>query len=196
MEPSILFWHARLPERHARHLSNVPIQSNCHLMPDAPPLSPVNREAVKVLAKAIGVREAARRMGLSEDRVRKWSQRDPAGPWGHAVTTLPRQTGRPMLSPVVSPMSPSGCPQTVTTASKAMADTLDSLSKRGRLAYLAAGVAVGEALAAKAEEQPDAVLSAILPEGQNAKAWSSITGLAAGWSDGSGSSISVNLLIQ
>lgn len=36
----------------------------------------IDREAVKVLAIAVGVREAARRLGLSEERVMKWSSRD------------------------------------------------------------------------------------------------------------------------
>ena len=35
----------------------------------------VDREAVRTLAVAIGVREAARQLGLSEERVMKWSQR-------------------------------------------------------------------------------------------------------------------------
>ena len=41
----------------------------------------IDREAVKVLAIAVGVREAARQLGLSEERVMKWSQR------GHWLTT-------------------------------------------------------------------------------------------------------------
>lgn len=36
----------------------------------------IDREAVKTLAIAIGVRAAARQLGLSEERVMKWSQRD------------------------------------------------------------------------------------------------------------------------
>lgn len=36
----------------------------------------VDKEAVKTLAIAIGVREAARQTGLSEDRVRQWSCRE------------------------------------------------------------------------------------------------------------------------
>ena len=36
---------------------------------------PVDRESVRLLAIELGVREAARRCGLSEDRVRKWSSR-------------------------------------------------------------------------------------------------------------------------
>jgi hypothetical protein len=37
--------------------------------------SKVDRESVRLLAIELGVREAARRCGLSEDRVRKWSSR-------------------------------------------------------------------------------------------------------------------------
>jgi len=36
---------------------------------------PADRESVRLLAIELGVREAARRCGLSEDRVRKWSSR-------------------------------------------------------------------------------------------------------------------------
>jgi hypothetical protein len=36
---------------------------------------PVDRETVRLLAIELGVRESARRCGLSEDRVRKWSSR-------------------------------------------------------------------------------------------------------------------------
>jgi hypothetical protein len=36
---------------------------------------PVDRESVRLLAIELAVREAARRCGLSEDRVRKWSSR-------------------------------------------------------------------------------------------------------------------------
>lgn len=35
-----------------------------------------DHEAVKTLAIAVGVREAARQMGLSQERVMKWSQRE------------------------------------------------------------------------------------------------------------------------
>jgi len=35
----------------------------------------IDREAVRVLALSIGVREAARKLGLNEDRVRNWSSR-------------------------------------------------------------------------------------------------------------------------
>ena len=37
--------------------------------------TPVSKEEVRLLAIEIGVREAARRLGLEEDRVRQWSSR-------------------------------------------------------------------------------------------------------------------------
>lgn len=40
------------------------------------PEQTISRDAVKTLAIAVGVREAARRCGLSEDRVRQWSCRE------------------------------------------------------------------------------------------------------------------------
>lgn len=42
----------------------------------APAAQPISWEAVKTLAAVVGVREAARRMGLSEDRVRQRSSRE------------------------------------------------------------------------------------------------------------------------
>ncbi len=44
-------------------------------MPEASNQIQVNREEVRMLALEIGVREAARRLGLNEDRVCKWSER-------------------------------------------------------------------------------------------------------------------------
>lgn len=91
-----------------------------------------NREAVKVLAQAIGVREAARRMGLSEERVMKWSQRDPAGPWmsqpGAAMIAAPSVTG--------ATRQLSACPQPVRTASEALADVNAENGARSRSAAL------------------------------------------------------------
>lgn len=81
-------------------------------------MSGVNREAVKTLALAVGIREAARRMGLSEERVLKWSQRDPAGPW--TVQAQTSAIARPSKTRVEV------CPQPVRTAPQALADMLDA----------------------------------------------------------------------
>jgi len=92
----------------------------------------INREAVKVLAQAVGVREAARRMGLSEERVMKWSQRDPAGPWmtqpGAAMIAAPSMTG--------ATRQLSACPQPVRSASEALADVNAENGARSRSAAL------------------------------------------------------------
>jgi len=70
---------------------------------------PVNWEAVRVLAMAIGVREAARRMGISEDAVRKRSSRESwlANPEARkAVQAV--TNGRTSEKQVVTTMSPAG----------------------------------------------------------------------------------------
>ncbi len=88
----------------------------------------INREAVKVLAQAVGVREAARRMGLSQERVMKWSQRDPAGPWGSLLAAPP--------PPSRGPVAKVACPQNVRTASEALADVNAENGARSRSAAL------------------------------------------------------------
>lgn len=47
--------------------------------------TPVSKEEVRLLALEIGVREAARRLGLNEDRVCKWSER---GKWFNTPTHI------------------------------------------------------------------------------------------------------------
>lgn len=86
---------------------------------------PPNKEAVKVLAKAVGIREAARRMGLDEHRVLKWSQRDPAGPWGPASAPPTRKQ---------LPAQVRACPQAVLTPSEALVDALADDSRASRIA--------------------------------------------------------------
>ena len=88
----------------------------------------INREAVKVLALVVGVREAARRMGLGEERVMKWSQRDPSGPWGSLAPSPPPRS-------IVSAQM-SACPQPVRTPSEAMADVNAENGARSRSAAL------------------------------------------------------------
>lgn len=47
-------------------------------MPPATEAQPIDREAVRTLAVAVGVREAARQLNLDENRVLQWSHR---GQW-------------------------------------------------------------------------------------------------------------------
>lgn len=91
--------------------------------------TPVNREAVKVLCKAVGVREGARRMGLSEERVMKWSQRDPEGPWS-------QQTDKQALSTPTNnglTKQEAACPQPVRSASEALDSQLKDDSEQTKI---------------------------------------------------------------
>lgn len=63
----------------------------------------IPKETVKTLAKAIGLRPAARQLGLDENLVLQWSKRDPEGSWA---------------------IEPKDRTQNVITPSKALADTL------------------------------------------------------------------------
>lgn len=81
----------------------------------------VNREAVKTLAIALGVRAAAREMGLDESTVRQWSSR---GKW----------FAKPSQPPTVRPVA------TVTKAPAAgMADALARLGESSRVHLAKAG---------------------------------------------------------
>jgi hypothetical protein len=93
---------------------------------------PINREAVKVLAQAVGVREAARRMGLGEERVMKWSQRDQGGPW----TTQPGADRIAAPSVTGATRQLSACPQPVRSPSEALAEVNAENGARSRSAAL------------------------------------------------------------
>lgn len=104
------------------------------IMPDP---KPVNREAVKVLAKAIGVREAARRMGLSEQRVMKWSQRDPEGPWGPPAEPLisRSQATQAGIARKRQLLPGATCPQPTVSAPDAMSAVLAEHEGATRIAF-------------------------------------------------------------
>ena len=142
-----------------------------------------NREAVKVLAQAIGVREAARRMGLSEERVMKWSQRDPAGPWmsqpGAAMIAAPSVTG--------ATRQLSACPQPVRTASEALADVNAENGARSRSAALRYSARNLEHLA---DLSPD---EGVLLAAQ-AASLTKVAATAGEWSSASRGNVRINIL--
>jgi hypothetical protein len=82
----------------------------------------VDWEAVQTLAIAIGVREAARQMGINEDAVRQRSSREG---W---IKDIPRSQPLPptMIQPVTN----------VTTAAKALGNSMREDAQRGRAAAL------------------------------------------------------------
>lgn len=97
----------------------------------------VNREAVRVLAIAVGVREAARRMGLSVERVMKWSQR---GNWLMSADASALAT--PSATGATAQLE--RCPQPVRNAGDALQSTLLELGNRSKLAHAKAGAKAAE----------------------------------------------------
>jgi hypothetical protein len=100
---------------------------------DMPAALDVNWEAVRVLAIAVGVREAARQMGLQEDAVRQRSSRER---W--------LQRTEQQLPPTVQPRVVTG----VTKAGDAAIYALESLGSRSRL-LVAKGLLKGSQAVAK-----------------------------------------------
>jgi hypothetical protein len=87
--------------------------------------APVDRESVRLLAIELGVREAARRCGLSEDRVRKWSSR-----YKWLKQKAPKQQEAAVT--------------VVTTPGDVLLATHEELGERSRTAILQAGTAAAE----------------------------------------------------
>ena len=139
---------------------------------------PINREAVKVLAQAVGVREAARRMGLGEERVLKWSQRDPAGPWGNMVPAPP--------PPSRGPVAKIACPQNVRTPSEALAEANADNSRRSRSAALRYSA---RTLEHAADLDPETALASASDVSSVVK----VASVAGGWSDSDKLKVRVNI---
>lgn len=64
-------------------------------MPAAVRKATIPRETVKTLAKAIGLRPAARQLGIDENLVLQWSARDPNGPW----SVKPKDRNQGVITP-------------------------------------------------------------------------------------------------
>lgn len=119
--------------------------------------------AVRLLAQAVGLREAARRFaeyGVTEAAARKRSQREgwaKDGPFGKA-------------SPVVTTLSPAA------TAAQAMAAEMSGLSGKTRLSHARAQAAVAEHIAERSGAEN-------LDDAQNVKAAAQTADLVHGWKD-------------
>ena len=119
----------------------------------------VDREAVKTLAVAVGVREAARQTGLNEARVLQWSKRDQ---WFKPTPQPPRQ------SDVITVIKPS----------VALASTLAEQGEATRLHLSKAALKAGSHLG----KLPGAVL--VKPDiAQSAKHWTGVAGTVHGWQE-------------
>lgn len=121
----------------------------------------IDREAVKTLAIAIGVREAARQLGLNEDRVRQWSKREK---WlQHEPKPQPPTVTKNLVT-------------TVTKPSDALQSILADDSKQTKIGFSRAARKVAKHL----EEAP--VKELVTPQKAiAAKSWHGIAESVHGW---------------
>jgi len=123
----------------------------------------VTREEVKQLAINIGVREAARQLGLNEDRVCQWSKR---GKW--------------FVDPPKPPTITNGVVSTVSTASEALRETLVKRSGSTKLALSKAALKASEHLA---ESEAPVILKSARQMRDIASTASTVHGWEAGAKD-------------
>lgn len=142
----------------------------------------VDREAVRVLVVALGVRQAAREMGLSEDTVSAWSAR---GEWLKKDAEM-RELG---LTRVREREEAAGRVQAIASKSPsdALADVLSDLSQRSKLGFLKASARVAEHLAR--EEDADALLA----RAKSASGWAKTAALAGGWAGAASTTVQVSV---
>lgn len=142
----------------------------------AAPSLDIDKEAVRVLVHAVGVREAARRMNLSEDTVKSWSSR---GKWLAQPTPTPIPPTQRRIAPI-APISPAD----------AMKAALEDDSVQTK-------VALSKGLRRVAEHVQGLEPGAALASGQNVKAIAASADLVHGWSAaraaGSVSQVMVNV---
>jgi len=144
---------------------------------------PINKEAFKVLALSIGIREAARQTGIKEDTACKWASR---GGWMNEVRAaraqadkvLQRSTGKPVAAPAQGV-------STVRTAGSTAANVLAELGERTRLG-LSRAAARGADTAARLDG--DQVLAA----SRNLKDLASMASTLHGWQQAAQVGVQVN----
>lgn len=138
----------------------------------------VDREAVRVLVLAVGVREAARRMDLPEDTVKSWSSR---GKWlaQPAATPIPPTVQRPAPNAPISP-------------SEAMQAALRDDSEATRSSLSRAMRRVARHVEDLSETDP----SAVLDRSQDVKASAQTTSLLHSWETKVGQTTQVMVNVQ
>lgn len=139
----------------------------------------VDREQVRMLVLSVGVREAARQMGIKESTVMQWSAR---GKW------LEHTRAQPLLPASMQPVIVSG----VISPADALENTLREDGNATKTAGMKYARRAAEHAAKLAEESPDLALE----QAANVKQVLQTAAIAGGWRDGETGGISVNLLLQ
>lgn len=131
----------------------------------------VNREAVKMLAISVGVREAARQMGLPESTVKSWSDR---GEW------LKKPVQPPTVLRASNASKPSDC----------LANTIADDGLRTRVGFAKAARKVAVCLG---EKEPDALVER--DTAQAARNWTDVASKVHGWGEkqDAGVNVAVNI---
>lgn len=131
----------------------------------APEVVESTREEVRLLAMSVGVREAARRLGLNEDRVRQWSSR---GDWF--------KNPEPKTQP---PTVTRNDVTVVTTPADALATQLADDTRATRAALATTARLGSEHFAKKAAESPGFVID----KAKQLQQITSAAGMIGGWGE-------------
>ncbi len=132
------------------------------------------RDQVRILALNIGLRPAARAMGLSEDRVRNWSSRNKWGLSKLPLCSVPSRNSTP----------------SDTTAIEATQRILDHHSARTKLSLALAGTNVAEHMAEL--EAPRLITPATSIAAQQ---WGKVADTVHGWTQARAQGVSVQVAV-
>lgn len=136
----------------------------------------IDREAVRVLVVAIGVRAAARELGLSEATVSAWSARYGWLEHTRAVAVLPASMVRAASGATRAP-------------AEALADVMSDLDRRTKLGFAKASAKV-------AEDAADKDVAALIEDAQAINIWAKTASLAHGWSGSAGATVNVAVALR
>lgn len=139
----------------------------------------VDREAARVLCVAVGVREAARQMGIPEATMQAWSAR---GKWTQKITDAQATKAERLQSSVIT-LQP--------IATKPAEALYNSLEETGKQTKLNLVKAASKAAKSFSERTGEAVI-------KSAKALREITSTAAtlhGWEQAGSTNVQINLAV-
>lgn len=136
----------------------------------------IDREAVRVLVQAVGVRPAARELGIPEATVQAWSAR---GNW--RPDEIREERAIAIAATKVQPSGPN--------PAEAMANILESLSHRSRLGFAKASAKV-------AEDAADKPVAELIEDAQAINTWAKTASLAHGWAGSAGTTVNVAVALR
>lgn len=141
-------------------------------MPPVTEAEPIDKEAVRTLAVAIGVREAARKLGLDENRVLQWSHR---GQWFKQPAKV-QQPPTVTKNAVIAVIKPS----------QALSESLEDDSKATRIGLSQASRRAADHLKAQTGAQ-------VLKSAKSMKEIASVASIVHGWEAKKDAGVQINL---